>query len=65
MSVSMDTNQLAQQIKDVTLDAVNAVKEAVVGSNEATPVDDKHRVFIGNLNFDTTEGKSLPAGDRL
>lgn len=52
----MDTNTLAQQIKDVTLDAVNKVKEAVVGTESASPIDDKHRVFIGNLNFETTEG---------
>lgn len=58
MSVSMDTNTLAQQIKDVTLNAVNTVKDAVVG--EATPQDDTHRVFVGNLKVDTTEGMDKP-----
>lgn len=56
MSISMDTNSLAQQIKDVTLNAVNTVKEAVVG--EASPADDKHRIFVGNLKPETTEGMS-------
>lgn len=55
MSVSLDTNSLAQQIKDVALDAVNTVQEAVVGSS--AEVEDKHRIFVGNLSFETTEGK--------
>ncbi|CCG82720.1 Putative uncharacterized protein [Taphrina deformans PYCC 5710] len=57
MSVSIDTNSLAQQIKDVTLSAVSTVKDAVVGESASEPAttDDKHRVFIGNLNSETTE----------
>lgn len=54
MSVSMDVNSLAQQIKDVTLNAATAVKDAVVG--ESAAADDKYRVFVGNLNSETTEG---------
>lgn len=54
MSVSLDTNALAQQIKDVTLDAVNSVKEAVVGPS--TDGAEKHRVFVGNLSPDVSEG---------
>ena len=53
MSASLDTNALAQQIKKASLnDDAHDVSDA---SNDN--VDDKHRVYIGNLSFETTEGR--------
>lgn len=57
MSVSLDTNVLAQQLQAASL------KDGSKGSSEdntsgVIAAEDKHRIFIGNLGFETTEGET-------
>lgn len=61
MSVSLDTNSLAQQIKEVTLNAASSVAAVVTGnsgSQDEAAIDEKYRVYVGNLDSETSEGKS-------
>lgn len=57
MSVTLDTQELAQKLQETAIVDAATKETQTPASKDPSPIDELHRVYVGNLSYTTTEGE--------